>query len=216
MFLSKFLISLALSSTVGSGLSQTVNVTSLSQSTTISTISNTQSNLNTVSPFNPDSFVHQYIAEGNIYYYFRNNAFPVSKPNTITNGYALRLSTQALDDMLSAFKLGNNGGMLSYITGSFDYYTRYTGKFVLSGKYREDAQKEEARMTNVSFAASKLPFSGFVTNALENQQGIMLFFYSKIHTAGINVTFYEKVEMLNCNTGATLISPYYHNIVKIN
>ncbi len=208
MFLSKFFISLALSSTVGCGLSQAVNAGSLSTTTKISTINDGYM------PFNPFAFVHEYTADGNVYDYYRNTAFPVQTPNTIADGFAFKLTAKSMQDMLSAYSIGynSNGAMLSYITNCLDYETKYTGQFVLSRQYRQDAQKYEARMVSWSFEKSKLPLAQFIRNVLNSHQNLYVNFYSQIKTVGPNVTFYDKAQLYNPETKGSLTTNYVHNI----
>ncbi len=205
MFLQKIVIGIALGSVVGSGFSQTVNVSSLSTPAKISTISDGYM------PFNPFAFVHEYTADGNVYDYYRNTAFPVQTPNTIANGFAFQLTSKSMQDMLSAWSIAGNGAMLSYITGCLDNWTKYTGQFVLSKQYRQDAQKYEGRMVEQSFDVSKLPLAQFIRNVLNSHQNLYLNFYSQIKTVGPNVTFYDKAQLYNPLTGGSLTTNYVHN-----
>ncbi len=221
MFLQKIVIGLALGSVVGSGFSQTINVGSFSTTNKISLISNAQAKANFVFPFNPLSIVHGYQADGNVYAYYKNNAFPVKTPNTISNGYAFKLTTKSLQDMMKAYdwagahSVGQKGAMISYITGCLDFDTPYAHEFALSSKYEQDAQRMERITPAWSFNKSKLPLYKFIKSAVTNNQNLFFYFYSKIQGEGLNTTFYGKVEMYNDISKSTLTTDYDKSIIHI-
>ena len=218
MYFKPIFMSVALSSFVALGVSQTINATN----STIKADSYTKANqfnlkrAGHLEPFNPKAFKHQYNGVDSDYYaYYGNGAFQT--PNQAdTYGFILDMGATSMIYLWGAYNAALQyhaknpyAWMISYLTGDDPYKTPYAGGWSLDNYFFQDA--DTAQRTNISLALALYPSGSyhFITNAQKYNYNVSFYLYCEVVHSGNTDTVYVKDMLGNDQTKAMISTPWY-------